>query len=521
MQKISKKSVISIVLASIFTAATILTCCLLFIPSSPVSVLPDNDSTTVSSGLNYSYGDAKTESITVTGSSGAPYTLNVIYSTKYIDSAMACWYYYSSSRIYYGFNINVKQGLTFSTSNSLTCKYTYGTYYSDGFSGYTYSYAFSYDSDYNMYYNASARALYQTATIQLPQISPTTTLYFEENGGSSVSNKTVTCGSRISTLSTPTRSGYTFLGWFVDGNQISADTYYMWDEPKVAFAQWERNTVASSNYTLSSSVNNASYGKIIGAGSSYPENTTVTLSAVPTANYEFSYWTIDSSYISTANPLQFSMVANTTVQAVFEPNSLSSFTVNFSGGGGTYTVKQTDNDYAMITLMPDAGQYIDSISFDNGLSTKIEYYNGAIVNCGSNVLYATYLTNNNDNKNMLTLSLYKILGNCTINVLTTTNAPTLEENTGGGVNIDGIALKSTTGGEARVVGSGEGTTLVAINYSGYAFLYWEGSKSGEISSDMSYTINEEDYTGEIITAVFAPINSSDINFDTDSNSDDF
>ena len=66
MQKLGKKSVISIVLASIFTAATILTCCLLFIPTSPVSLNPDTapDSTITTSGLNYSYDDSKTVSIT-------------------------------------------------------------------------------------------------------------------------------------------------------------------------------------------------------------------------------------------------------------------------------------------------------------------------------------------------------------------------------------------------------------------------------------------------------------------------
>ena len=47
MQKLSKKSVISIVLASIFTVATIITCCLLFIPTRPVSLNPDTGVFTV------------------------------------------------------------------------------------------------------------------------------------------------------------------------------------------------------------------------------------------------------------------------------------------------------------------------------------------------------------------------------------------------------------------------------------------------------------------------------------------
>ena len=534
MQKLGKKSVISIVLASIFTVATILTCCLLFIPTSPVSLNPDTapDSTITTSGLNYSYDDSKTDTsiaqiVDDSGNVTGEYVFEVTYSTKYIEGVLGGWTSYNTGGIFsfadgYFFNIQLKIGLNYPTTNNIVCNYIYNNEDSLHYNG---SWTFSYNTEINAYFVQleSSNNHYRRVRIILPQIHPTTTLTFYANNGTAATEQTVTCGNQIGSAmpANPTRDGYTFMGWFVDGEQIISNTYYMWDSPKIAFAQWERNTVASSNYTLSSSVNNSSYGTIIGASASYPANTMVAVSAVPTADYEFSYWTINNSYISTANPLQFSISANTTIQAVFEPNSLSNFTVNFSGGGGTYTVEQTDNNYALITITPEAGQYIDSISFDNGLSTKIEYYNGTIVNCGSNVLYATYLTNNNDNKNVLKLSLYYILGSGTINVLTTTNAPTLEENTGGGLNIDGIALKSTTGGEARVVGSGEGTTLVAVNYAGYEFLYWEGSSSGQISTSASYTINEDDYAGEVITAVFSPINNSDLNFDTDSNSDDF
>ena len=529
MQKLGKKSVISIVLASIFAAATILTCCLLFIPTSPVSLNPDTapDSTITTSGLNYSYDESETVTVILPDSSNNnQYNFEIVYPTKYIESLIGSYIYNrvnSGNYFYFIFSLNLKQGLTY--SGSITCKYLGIHSTSSNYNDSTFATRiFSYSSEVGAYIYSDTPTYFMRNYYQLPQIHPTTTLTFYANNGTEATEQTVICGNQIGSAmpANPTRDGYTFMGWFVDGEQIISNTYYMWDSPKTAFAQWERNTVASSNYTLSSSVNNSSYGTIIGASTLYPANSTVTINAVPSTNYEFDHWLINSSYTSTQNPLQFSMAANTTVQAVFEPvATLSSFSVNFSGGGGTYTVEQTDNNYALITITPEAGQYIDSISFDNGLSTKIEYYNGTIVNCGSNVLYATYLTNNNDNKNVLKLSLYYILGSGTINVLTTTNAPTLEENTGGGVNIDGIALKSTNGGEARVVGSGEGTTLVAVNYAGYEFLYWEGSSSGQISTSASYTINEDDYAGEVITAVFSPINNSDLNFDTDSNSDDF
>ena len=443
-----------------------------------------------------------------------------VYSNKYIENVIAMAYQSDSNNNNYYYQpivrINFKTGYNRTTTSFVAYRHSK-------------TYTFSYDST-NEYWKCSEEysAPKQSTTVSsayyidfiMPIIPCSTTLSFDSNGGSSVSSKTVTCDTAIGSLTTPTRSGYTFAGWFVDGLQISSTTYYTYDGPRTAFARWEKNDTGTTSYTLSSSTNNAEYGTIIGASSSVQANSNVLLNAVPKTNYEFSYWTINNAYTSTQNPLEFTMTANTTVQAVFQEKNISSFSISYASGSGTYSVEQTDNDYALITFTPTAGQYIYSVRFDDGTENYIEYYNGSITNCGANVLYATYLANNNDNKNVLKLGLYYILGSGTITVQTQNVPLDLKENLGG-TSINGVAVKSSTGGEARLVGNEEEVVLIAQPYAGYEFLYWEGSRSGQFSDSASQRILQEDFDGEVITAVFGIKSSSQTNGTTDLGSSDF
>ncbi|WP_409968981.1 InlB B-repeat-containing protein [Bengtsoniella intestinalis] len=58
------------------------------------------------------------------------------------------------------------------------------------------------------------------------------------SGTGSAASKTVTYGSAIGTLGTPTKAGYTFDGWSIGGVEITADTIWSYDEGKTAVANW-------------------------------------------------------------------------------------------------------------------------------------------------------------------------------------------------------------------------------------------------------------------------------------------
>lgn len=74
----------------------------------------------------------------------------------------------------------------------------------------------------------------------------TFTLTFNAAGGTcSITSKDITCGNAYGTLPTPTRSGYTFLGWYTlasGGTQVTSSTK-MGNTDATIYAQWESNTI--------------------------------------------------------------------------------------------------------------------------------------------------------------------------------------------------------------------------------------------------------------------------------------
>ena len=77
-------------------------------------------------------------------------------------------------------------------------------------------------------------------------VTPTHTVYFDATGGTvSTASITVAEGSALGTLPTPTRSGYTFAGWFrstIASDQVTAATL-MGDEDFTVYAHWTPGTL--------------------------------------------------------------------------------------------------------------------------------------------------------------------------------------------------------------------------------------------------------------------------------------
>jgi uncharacterized repeat protein (TIGR02543 family) len=81
----------------------------------------------------------------------------------------------------------------------------------------------------------------------------TYTLTFDpQSGAVSPTSKTVTSGEAVGTLPTPTRSGYTFAGWYTQANgggtQYTATTVYSATSNATLYAKWIEGAVAT--YTL-------------------------------------------------------------------------------------------------------------------------------------------------------------------------------------------------------------------------------------------------------------------------------
>ncbi|PLS29968.1 L,D-transpeptidase catalytic domain-containing protein [Bifidobacterium margollesii] len=83
------------------------------------------------------------------------------------------------------------------------------------------------------------------------------TVAFNSNGGSRVASQTVTSGSRVSQPKNPTRSGYTFAGWYTAAN---GGARYDFSSPVTAnrtlYAHWNKNATIQSIAAVSVTTRN-------------------------------------------------------------------------------------------------------------------------------------------------------------------------------------------------------------------------------------------------------------------------
>jgi len=200
--------------------------------------------------------------------------------------------------------------------------------------------------------------------ISTPTPSPTTyySVSFNSNGGSGVSSISVVGNALVTEPAAPTKTGYTFAGWYSDGNlttdfsfttPIAADT--------TLYAKWNINS-----YTVSFDGNGGS--AIADQAVNY--NGTATLPAVaPTkTGYTFAGWYSDSE-LTTAFSFTTPITADTTLYAKWNINS---YTVSFDSNGGSAVADQTV-DYNGVTTLPAAptktGYKFTGWYSDSGLNT--------------------------------------------------------------------------------------------------------------------------------------------------------
>ena len=103
--------------------------------------------------------------------------------------------------------------------------------------------------------------------VKMSILATAATLSYNANGGSvSPGNKTCSIGGTYGTLPTPTRTGYSFSGWYTSasgGNQVSSSTK-MGSSNTTIYAHWAANT-----YTVSYNGNGADRGKTTSSEHTY------------------------------------------------------------------------------------------------------------------------------------------------------------------------------------------------------------------------------------------------------------
>lgn len=191
---------------------------------------------------------------------------------------------------------------------------------------------------------------------------------FNTNGGdSSPSNKTVTFDTKYGSLSTASRNGYTFAGWYTaanGGNKVASDTVLKTAQNHTLYAHWTANT-----YTLTFNANGGSVStssKSVDCGSSYG-----VLPEASRTGYTFNGWYTATNGGSKVNTATTMSAGNVTVYAQW---SINSYSVSWSSiSNCTISVRRTSSPNAgMSTGLLSSGSaiyYGDTLSVTYTAST--------------------------------------------------------------------------------------------------------------------------------------------------------
>ena len=177
----------------------------------------------------------------------------------------------------YTVTFNANGGSVSTRSKTVTYGGTYGTLPTPTRSGYTFNGWYTAASGGSRVYASTKYSRSGNQTLYAHWTKKATTrrytVTFNANGGSvSTRSKTVTYGGTYGTLPTPTRSGYTFNGWYTaasGGSKVYASTKYSRSSNQTLYAHWTKNASSSSTVTVpaghrvylyvSSTTNSASY----------------------------------------------------------------------------------------------------------------------------------------------------------------------------------------------------------------------------------------------------------------------
>ncbi|MBE6688895.1 MAG: hypothetical protein E7588_06410 [Ruminococcaceae bacterium] len=219
------------------------------------------------------------------------------------------------------------------------------------------------------------------------------TVYFNANGGATpTSSKTVINGSTYGTLPTPTRTGYTFNGWYTSssgGTQITSNSIVNTSADHTLYAQWTPNT-----YTITFNANGGTTptaSKTVTYGSTYG-----TLPTPTRSGYTFDGWfTAASGGTKATSATTMSTVGDRTLYAHWTP---STYTVTYNANGGTNApAVQTKTHGVNLTLSaayPTRTGYIFQ-GWSTSASGSVVYGAGANYTANANAtLYAVWLPTN-------------------------------------------------------------------------------------------------------------------------------
>ena len=197
------------------------------------------------------------------------------------------------------------------------------------------------------------------------------TVNFNANGGNvDTASTTVTYDGTYGSLPTPTRTGYSFTGWFTDsenGNKVEIDTTVHITDTQTLYAHWVKTDY---NVTVGENAN--------GSVNIIPHVTTmdntVSVTITPDTGWEIDTVTADGIEITKINDNQYSFIMpaqDVTVNVTYKKivYTISYGHENGTATGGNYSADVTAanmGDVVTVTVAKNLGYLIESVTVSTG-----------------------------------------------------------------------------------------------------------------------------------------------------------
>lgn len=160
----------------------------------------------------------------------------------------------------------------------------------------------------------------------------TYTVTFDSNGGSSVSSQTVVYGGKATVPSTPTRSGYTFVQWTLDGTAYDFDTILA--QSITLVASWRADTPVDPGDTYYTVSFNSDGGSSVSSKRVIEGGTVAKPEDPVKEGYTFAGWFVGDSEYDFSSPVRSSFTLTAHWDAI-------TYTVAFDSAGGSSIGSQT------------------------------------------------------------------------------------------------------------------------------------------------------------------------------------